>query len=130
MVFVGSSGIAGARARGSRVGSMRASRKSPARLITMRRTSSFLANALLEVCGRIHPLLLLDRDRSGRWQLLNIRSPVDGKPSVADLEGDPLATIWSPAPNVQGTGETSVCGDGVVLVNYAKLAPRPKRTSV
>src|SRR6266853_4246877 len=36
-------------------------------------------------------LLLFDSDRTGWRQLLNLCSPVDGKPSVADLEDDPLA---------------------------------------
>src|SRR5712691_1393138 len=40
---------------------------------------------------RLQPLFRFDHDRSGRRQLLNLCSPVDGKPSVADLEDYPLA---------------------------------------
>src|SRR5712691_3315461 len=48
---------------------------------------------------RLQPLFRFDHDRSGRRQLLNLCSPVDGKPSVADLEDYPLADyILSSAP--------------------------------
>src|SRR5437764_14393910 len=40
---------------------------------------------------RLQPLFRFDHDRSGRRQLLNLCSPVDGKPSVADLEDYPIA---------------------------------------
>src|SRR6266566_9212159 len=40
---------------------------------------------------RLQPLFRFDHDRSGRRQLLNLCSPVDGKPSVADLEDYPFA---------------------------------------
>src|SRR6266699_2832124 len=40
---------------------------------------------------RLQPLFRFDHDRSARRQRLNLCSPRDGKPSVADLEDDPLA---------------------------------------
>ena len=40
---------------------------------------------------RLQPPLRFDHDGSGRRQLLNLCSPLDGKPSVADLEDYPLA---------------------------------------
>lgn len=45
----------------------------------------------LRLSGRVQPLFLFDRDRSGRRQLLYLCSPLQGKASVADLEDDPLA---------------------------------------
>src|SRR5216683_7358850 len=48
---------------------------------------------------RLQPLFRFDHDRSGRRQLLNLCSPLDGKPSVADLEDYPLADyVLSSAP--------------------------------
>src|SRR5229473_3127621 len=40
---------------------------------------------------RLQPLFRFDHDRSGRRQRLNLCSPLDGKPSVADLEDYSLA---------------------------------------
>src|SRR6266699_1911187 len=48
---------------------------------------------------RLQPLFRFDHDRSGRRQRLNLCSPLDGKPSVADLEDYPLADyVLSSAP--------------------------------
>ena len=55
-------------------------------------------------------LLLFDRNRSGRRRLLNFCGPLDGKPSVADLEDDPLADyIVSCEPIVTMTVMYAVC---------------------
>src|SRR5260370_8382565 len=48
-------------------------------------------NVLLRRTVQFQPLLPFDRDRPGRRQPLNLRGPLDGKPTVADLEDDPIA---------------------------------------
>jgi hypothetical protein len=47
-----------------------------------------------EIAVRVQPLPF-DRDRSDQWQPLHLRSPLDCKPILADLENDPQADYSS-----------------------------------
>src|SRR5260370_35648270 len=68
-------------------------------------------NALLRRTVQFQPLLPFDRDRPGRRQPLNLRGPLDGKPTVADREDDPIAD--------------DIVSGGPLRSTRGRLPPRP-----
>src|SRR5260370_648106 len=76
-------------------------------------------NALLRRTVQFQPLLPFDRDRPGPRQPLNLRCPLDGKPTVTDLAGDPIAADTdSGAPSLAPPGRSSKGAAGEHQQNF------------
>ena len=58
---------------------------------------------------QFQPLLSSDCDWPGRRQPLNVRGPLDGKPTVADLEDDPIADYIVSGGRLAKLGDALQC---------------------